>query len=152
MLTGIGNQTKMNMQIFCIHVRKLVCLIRDVSHGLPIDDVPSMQSVVIDETFQDMDKDRNGRVTLEEYLSKIEQYCNCYGHIFFIDDLQLSYSSDDNSWRERETEYFNTQRDKNGDGVLDKEEVGLWFYPPNTDPSVNEAKHLIYHADENKVF
>ena len=62
----------MNMQIFCIHVRKLVCLIRDVSHGLPIDDVPSMQSVVIDETFQDMDKDRNGRVTLEEYLSKIE--------------------------------------------------------------------------------
>ena len=33
-----------------------------------LDDVPSMKSVVIDETFQDIDKNRDGRITMDEYL------------------------------------------------------------------------------------
>lgn len=31
-----------------------------------------MREVVIDETLQDMDKDKDGFVTLEEYISKCE--------------------------------------------------------------------------------
>lgn len=77
---------------------------------------------------------------------------NCY-YAFELcaDDIQFSYGDEDDSWRERETKHFETLRDKNGDGVLNKEEVEQWLYPPNTDPCVNEAKHLIHHADVDKV-
>ena len=67
------------------------------------------------------------------------------------DDIEFSYDSEDDTWKERETKYFQTLRDKNSDGVLNREEIELWLYPPNTDPCVNEAKHLIYHADVDKV-
>lgn len=65
--------------------------------------------------------------------------------------MQFSYPKGDNSWREKEGEQFANQRDKNSDGVLTKDEISVWLYPPNNDPFVNEAKHLIYHADVNEV-
>lgn len=65
--------------------------------------------------------------------------------------MQYSYPEDDTSWREKETKYFTSHRDKNGDGILTKDEISLWLHPPNNDPCVNEAKHLIHHADVDKV-
>lgn len=50
-----------------------------------------------------------------------------------------------------EVEIFKTIRDKNGDLVLDREELASWVMPPEYDHTLNEAKHLIYEADENKV-
>ncbi len=35
-----------------------------------VDDVPHMMDVVVDETFQDIDKNRDGKITMEEYISK----------------------------------------------------------------------------------
>ena len=67
------------------------------------------------------------------------------------DDLQFSYPEDDQTWRERETKHFSEQRDKDGNGLLSREEISVWIFPPNSDPCVNEARHLIYHADDNKV-
>ena len=42
-----------------------------------------MRDIVIDETLQDMDKDKDGFVTLEEYISKWEgpYVYVCYGGI-----------------------------------------------------------------------
>lgn len=44
-----------------------------------------MRNIVIDETLQDMDKDKDGFVTLEEYISKCEgpYVYVCYGGIGF---------------------------------------------------------------------
>ena len=67
------------------------------------------------------------------------------------DDIAVSYPPDDLSWRDREMEHFTTHRDKNKNGVLSVEEIAEWLFPPHRDPWVNEAKHLIYHADTNKV-
>lgn len=50
-----------------------------------------------------------------------------------------------------EIENFKEFRDKNKDNVLDREEINDWILPFNYDHSLNEAKHLIYEADENKV-
>ena len=34
------------------------------------DDVPHMTDIVVDETFQEIDKDKSGTITLEEYISE----------------------------------------------------------------------------------
>lgn len=54
-------------------------------------------------------------------------------------------------WIQVEIENFKLFRDKNKDNVLDREEVNDWILPSDYDHSLNEAKHLIYEADENKV-
>lgn len=68
-----------------------------------------------------------------------------------IDDMSQSYTPEHTNWKEMETENFRTRRDKNGNGFMDKEEVRLWMFPPSADPARNEAKHLFYHADLDKV-
>lgn len=42
-----------------------------------------MREIVIEETMQDMDKDKDGFVTLEEYISECVcvQICVCYGRV-----------------------------------------------------------------------
>ena len=69
----------------------------------------------------------------------------------FADDLSHSYTAEHTNWKEIEIEYFRNKRDKNGDGHLDKDELRAWLYPPSSDPAVNEAEHLFYHADKDKV-
>jgi Ca2+-binding EF-hand superfamily protein len=54
-------------------------------------------------------------------------------------------------WIQTERSVFKTYRDKNGDGMLDREEVIDWIMPAEYDHTLNEAKHLIYEADEDKV-
>jgi hypothetical protein len=34
---------------------------------------------------------------------------------------------------------------------MDREEVANWILPNDFDHTLNEAKHLIFEADENKV-
>ena len=40
--------------------------------SFPTEESKHMREIVIDETLQDMDKDKDGFVTLEEYISKCE--------------------------------------------------------------------------------
>ena len=54
-------------------------------------------------------------------------------------------------WIKAEKENFKTFRDKNKDGVMDREEIANWILPNDFDHTLNEAKHLIFEADENKV-
>ncbi len=51
----------------------------------------------------------------------------------------------------QERENFKVLRDTNNDQVMDREEVANWILPADYDHSLNEAKHLIFEADENKV-
>lgn len=64
--------------------------------------------------------------------------------------FRLSTNADDETAK-NEKENFKTYRDKNGDNVLDREEVAAWILPTDYDHSLNEAKHLIYEADDDKV-
>nr|VZI13624.1 unnamed protein product [Spirometra erinaceieuropaei] len=103
-------------------------------------DYPRMRNVVIEETLQSVDKDGDGYISLDEYLT----------------DLSRSYQSEYDpkkplaDWAVREKDQFFKHRDKNGDKRMDRTEVGEWIMPTDYDPIEAEAKHLIYHADKNK--
>jgi hypothetical protein len=61
----------------------------------------------------------------------------------------MNYASLD--WIKAERVHFKTVRDKNNDNLLDREEILNWILPNDFDHTLNEAKHLIYEADENQV-
>ena len=71
------------------------------------------------------------------------------------DDLWPSYEKKDNKeepeWVAAEREQFSKHRDQDGNGKLDKKELGDWIVPEDFDHAEAEAKHLIYEADANKV-
>ena len=58
---------------------------------------------------------------------------------------------DEPDWVTSEREQFEEYRDKNKDGVMDREEVAEWIIPDDYDHSDAESKHLIFESDENKV-
>lgn len=95
-----------------------------------------MQSIVVEETLEDIDKDKDGRVSFDEYIA----------------DMYSPESTDSTvpDWVIQERESFKNFRDKNGDGFLDKDEIRDWIVPPDYDHSEAEATHLIHESDENK--
>ena len=71
------------------------------------------------------------------------------------DDLWPAYERAkvdmDPDWVVAEREQFHKHRDKDGDGKLNKKELGDWILPEDFDHAEAEARHLIYEADTNKV-
>ncbi|KAK2184111.1 hypothetical protein NP493_281g00049 [Ridgeia piscesae] len=100
------------------------------------EDVEHMRDTVIMETLDDIDKDKDGFISLEEY----------------IDDIQDDEDDDENSEDEDEDrEEFKHNLDKNGDGKLDKEEIKAWIIPDDYNHVEEESRHLIREADANQV-
>ena len=69
-------------------------------------DFPHMRQEVIDRSMDDMDKDKDGYISLEEYMSDMYD--------------PASHGPDPPEWLEREKEHFSVQRDKDKDGKLNK--------------------------------
>ncbi|XP_063608872.1 calumenin-A-like [Penaeus indicus] len=93
-----------------------------------------MRAIVVQETMEDIDKDKDGKISLEEYI----------GDMYHGDDDEF-----EPSWVSNERDQFREFRDKNNDGYLDEEEVQGWIIPPDYNHADAEAKHLIYEADDN---
>ncbi|KAL7673166.1 hypothetical protein ACOME3_008034 [Neoechinorhynchus agilis] len=91
--------------------------------------------ILVDEIFADMDKNKDGFVDFDEYISEF------YG--------QRNENIDEN-WIKSEKSQFFDHRDQNKDGKLDKKEVKEMFFPDNYDPIEAESHHLIAEADDNK--
>jgi Ca2+-binding EF-hand superfamily protein len=96
-----------------------------------------MRDVVVDETLEDIDKNGDGKVSVEEYISDM-----------YAPDANGDQVPD---WVIREKDQFHNYRDKNKDGFMDREEIREWIIPPDYDHSEAESKHLIHEADSNKV-
>ena len=60
-------------------------------------------------------------------------------------------SGEEPDWIKSDKEQFKTHRDKNHDGRLSREELANWMSPIDYDPTLAEARHLIHHADADKV-
>ena len=126
------------------------------------EEAPHMRDIVIEETMYDMDKNRDGKITLEEYISKHLSLSLSFSHVtpcFFVlllgdiwPQFECEEGTDEPEWVKTEREHFSKHRDKNSDGSLDKEEISNWISPPDYDHAHTEAKHLIYEADTNKVY
>lgn len=96
-----------------------------------------MRPIVVLETMEDIDKDKDGKISLEEYIG----------------DMYRGGADEDESeepaWVSSEREQFTQFRDKNKDGVMDEEEVRGWIIPDDYNHAEAEAKHLIYEADSD---
>jgi len=93
-----------------------------------------MREIVINETIEDVDRNNDGVIDLNEYLG----------------DIYRIKTGEDDELAKTERDNFQNYRDKNGDNVLDREEVAAWIMPTDYDHTLNEAKHLIFEADDNK--
>ena len=121
-----------------------------------------MRDVVIDETMEDMDKDKDGYVTIDEYLSKCPRVTASLlgaglspASLSSPDDLWPQYereqAGEEPDWVSSEREQFTNYRDKDKDGKLNKREIADWVLPEDFDHAKAESKHLIYEADINKA-
>lgn len=90
--------------------------------------------IVVDEAMEDIDRDKDGRVSLLEYI----------GDMYRGED-----GDEEPEWVKNEREQFSTYRDKDGDGFMDNEEVRSWILPPDFDHAEAEVRHLIYEADND---
>jgi len=105
----------------------------EFSHFLHPEDAPHMRDIVIDETVEDIDKNGDGQISLEEY----------------IEDMWPASDADEEEpdWVRTERDQFATFRDINKDGVMDRKEVEEWILPPDYDHTEAEARHLVYESD-----
>jgi len=95
-----------------------------------------MKSIVVNETLEDIDKDHDGSISLDEYL----------GDLWPEEDRAKGEEPD---WVKTERDQFTEFRDKNKDGKMDAEEVKDWILPPDYDHVSSEAKHLVTESDQN---
>jgi calumenin len=92
-----------------------------------------MRDIVVMETVEDIDKDNDGKISVDEYI----------GDMYKATDEH----EEEPEWVKHERDTFKTWRDKDSDGFLSNDEVRDWIIPPDFDHSEAESKHLIYEAD-----
>jgi len=95
-----------------------------------------MADIVIEETLEDMDEDKDGKISLKEYIGD------------FLEEEEGE--EEDNEWLEQEKASFINKKDKNSDGYLDRAELADWVVPQDMLAHEDEAKHLVKAADDNK--
>lgn len=88
--------------------------------------------VVVEEAMEDMDLDKNGEVSLEEYMTHLQKVSGP--------------EKEDPQWAAAQQGHFANYLDKNKDGSLDKEEMKEWVVP-SYDRSEAEAWRLVSIAD-----
>ncbi|XP_068611245.1 calumenin-A isoform X2 [Brachionichthys hirsutus] len=94
-----------------------------------------MKDVVVQETIEDVDKNGDGLIDLQEYIG----------------DMYLSEDDEDEpDWVTKERQQFAEFRDKNDDGKMDREETLDWILPPDYDHAAAEAQHLLHEADADQ--
>lgn len=100
------------------------------------ENVDYMRDIVVTETLEDIDKDKDGLISLQEYIGDM------YGG--------GEDGEEEPEWVVSEREQFTKFRDRNGDGFMDVEETKAWIIPPDFDHSEAEAKHLVFEADADQ--
>jgi len=110
--------------------------IEDFSAFLHPENFAHMRSIVVNETLEDIDKDKDGFISLDEYL----------GDLWPEEDREKGAEPD---WVKTERDQFTDYRDTNKDGKMDAKEVQDWILPPDYDHVSTEAQHLIKESDTN---
>jgi Ca2+-binding EF-hand superfamily protein len=97
-----------------------------------------MKPLIVKETIHDVDKDKDGFISYEEYMNDM----------WPVDQRPKNGSEPD--WVKTTQKQFHEKRDANKDGKLDDAEVKAWVLPDVDEHVDLEAKHLIKEADADK--
>ncbi|KAI1293621.1 Calumenin-A [Halotydeus destructor] len=92
------------------------------------------REVIVDEAMEDMDVDKDGSISLDEYIAHMSDVTE------ETDKVE--------GWQEEQQSQFASYLDKNKDGVLSNEELRDWLIPP-FDRHEAEAYRLIQVGDSN---
>ncbi|ESN99878.1 hypothetical protein HELRODRAFT_185810 [Helobdella robusta] len=92
------------------------------------------------ETMEDVDKNKDGKVTIEEYI----------GDLWPRSTEEDEDDEEEPDWVRKERTYFAEHRDQNKDGFMDLEEVQEWISPKDFNNAAVESEHLINEADQDQ--
>ncbi|XP_061570163.1 calumenin-A [Cololabis saira] len=115
--------------------RDLIADKQEFAAFLHPEDHEHMRDIVVQETMEDIDKNGDGFIDLQEYI----------GDMFQPED-----GEEEPEWVATERQQFAEFRDKNGDGKMDKEETLDWILPSDYDHAEAESKHLLFESDTDK--
>ncbi|XP_028929106.1 reticulocalbin-3 [Ornithorhynchus anatinus] len=101
------------------------------------EDFPRMRDIIIAETLEDLDKNGDGFVQVDEYIADMYS-------------PEPGAQEPEPEWVRTERTQFRDFRDLDGDGHLNAQEVGHWVLPPDYDQPYVEANHLLHESDSNK--
>ncbi|XP_015665678.1 reticulocalbin-1 isoform X2 [Protobothrops mucrosquamatus] len=93
-----------------------------------------MREIIVTETLEDIDKNGDGFVEVDEYLGDI---------------YAPETGEPEPSWVTSERQQFLEHRDINKDGKMDREEIGHWILPTDYDHAEVESKHLLIQSDKD---
>jgi len=91
---------------------------------------PNLKPHVLEQVLKDKDTDKNGELSFQEYVG-------------------LRGQDKDKEWLIEEKDRFDNELDKNGDNVLNKDEILAWIIPSNEEIAKEEVDHLFAGADED---
>merc|ERR1712157_338932 len=94
----------------------------------------AVKTAVMAECLAMVDTDKDGKLSLQEYLN----------------DWHVPPNKNDEDFIELETDRFNDEYDRNKDGFLTGDELLFWLSPDNTEIAIDEAEHLIDMCDEDE--
>ena len=100
-----------------------------ISFSHPEDD-EQMHATVVQQVLNDKDKNGNGEVDFQEYMG----------------DRGKDQSKE---WLVAEKDRFDSELDKDKDGVMNREEIKAWMIPSNDEIATDEVEHLFAGADED---
>lgn len=100
------------------------------------DENPQMSEIVALETLEDIDKNGDGKLSIDEYINEMYQKDEDSG-------------DEEPQWVQAEREMFQKFRDKDNDGFLNLSEVKDWVVPSVFSQAEAEARHLIHQSDRN---
>nr|DAC80634.1 TPA_exp: calumenin [Dermanyssus gallinae] len=96
---------------------------------------PTKSDIVVTESIEMMDTDKDKIVSLQEYMEHLKSVAGP--------------EKNDDSWLKEQQAHFTTYLDKNKDGSLDWDEMKQWVIP-QVDREEGEAWRLISYADEDR--
>ncbi|XP_032816074.1 calumenin-A-like [Petromyzon marinus] len=104
------------------------------------DEHEHMAELVITETIEDLDKDGDGTIDIEEYIGDMFSREPSTG-----DDA--AGLQEEPEWVRTERAQFLAVRDTDGDGRMGRAETRAWVLPSDYDHADIEAQHLVHESD-----
>ncbi|CAI9611350.1 unnamed protein product, partial [Staurois parvus] len=113
----------------------LICTREEFTAFLHPEEFDYMRDIVVTETIEDIDKNGDMLVDVNEYLA---------------DMYTPENDEPEPEWVKTERLQFSDHRDLNKDGKLDRSEIAHWIHPHEYDHTDLEAKHLVYESDKDR--